>query len=425
MTICVKELLYAMVIILGQCTYGTIICYPSPSGEEIRNHHGLSSDSIEWSLYNSISSLLAIFGTFITNGLFKCMRNSRKRTVFVIACLSTVFWLLNCLTKINIWAGVATRGLLGIVLGAYSSIDPMYLVEIAPEGLSGFFGSLNQLGIVIGLLIFDFAGPSLNYMDLNYVGAGISALQSILIWFVKESPAVESLNIEQKEEENYDKSPATICQKKYVFGIFFGIVIMMLQQFCGICAIITNLADLMDQSGLKMDGNYQGGIASCAQLIAVFVSALIIDKIGRKVTWIISCSIIVCSLLMFALNCKYDWLSILPLICIFVYMFGYGLGIGPIPWFIIPEYFTDEVRAQATTIAVSANWLFTFLTILIWPYMNVGLGMFGSLLLFMGVSALAIIFGALCINEVKHEVNDKTTEEKLKPDVLKEIIPEV
>ena len=260
-------------------------------------------------------------------------------------------------------------------------------------------------------------------MELNYVGAGIAALQAILIWTIKESPAVEALNIEQKEEDEYDKPRIKLCQKQYLPGLVFGVFIMLLQQFCGINAIITNLADLMDDSGLKMDGNYQGGIASCAQLIAVFVSALIIDKIGRKVTWIISCVIIAISLLVFALNMKYDWVSYLPIICIFVYMFGYGLGMGPIPWFIIPEYFNDEVRAQATTISVSSNWLFTFATILIWPYMNVGLGMFGSLLLFMGVTIAAILFGALCIHEIKQETHDPTTEEKLKPDVLKEIIP--
>lgn len=422
MTICVKELVYALVIMIGQCNFGAIMCYCSPTSNEIQTLHHLKQDSIEWSLYNSISSLFAITGSFITSGLLKCFRNSRKKSIFVITIFAMAFWFLNCLTKINIWAGVATRALLGIAMGSFSTIGPLYLVEIAPPGLSGFFGSLNQLGIVIGLLLFDFIGPSLTYLELNYVGAGISALEAILIWFIKESPAVEALNILDKEKESQPEEKESLCQKNNLIGIFSGIFIMVLQQFCGINAILTNIASIMNNSGLDMNGSYQGGIATCAQLLAVFISALIIDKIGRKVTWIISASIIVASLLVFALNTKYDWLEILPLICIFCFQFGYGLGMGPIPGFLIPEYFSDKVRATATAITTASNWLFTFATIFIWPLMNVGLGLFGSYLFFMGVAVVAIIFGALFIHEIKTDGIEQEEDEKSKPDVLKEFI---
>lgn len=80
-------------------------------------------------------------------------------------------------------------------MGVYSSISPMYLVEIAPEGTSGFFDSLNQIGIVIGMVLFDFIAPSLSYMKLNYIGAAICALQAVLIWIVEESPSVNVIII--------------------------------------------------------------------------------------------------------------------------------------------------------------------------------------------------------------------------------------
>ena len=426
MKICTKQLIDALIIMIGQCLYGTIICYPSPAGNDIRARHHLKEDSISWSFYNSISSLFAISGPFVSNKFLKIFNNSRKKTILVLSLLSIVFWLLNCLTKISIYLGLITRALLGVVLGSYSSIDPIYLVEIAPEGLNGFFGCLNQIGIIIGLLLFDFVGPSLTYMELNYLGSGLALLQFCLIWWVDESPTVETLNNKKITEDEFDKDKRKLFQRKYAFGITFGILIMLLQQFCGINSILTNLADLMDKSGFKIDGNYQGGIASCAQLISVFVSAIFIDKIGRKITWIISCSIIIVSLLFFALNTEFNWAKFLPLICIFLFQLGYGLGIGPIPWFIIPEYFNDDVRSKATTIAVASNWLFTFITILVWPYMNSGLGMFGSLLFFMCMTVIAIIFGGIFIKDpVKVKVNDTETKEKLKPDILKEICPEV
>ncbi|KAK8843911.1 glucose import [Tritrichomonas musculus] len=408
MNICVKELGYAMILLLGPITFGTIMCYPSPTGKEIRAHFGLSDNAAQWSFYNSVSSLFAIAGPFVTVGFLKAYHNSRKLVVFTCACLGVVFWLLNCLTKVNIWAGIVIRLFLGIVMGAYSSINPMYLVEIAPEGTSGFFGSLNQIGIVIGMVFFDFIAPSLNYMDLNYIGAAICALQAGLIWLVEESPAVEKIN--QDEEENkvndHEKPKETLWQKKYAFGLCSGILMMLFQQFCGINAILTNLSDIMDDSGLDIDGNYQAGIASCAQLIAVFVGAMIIDKIGRRITMIISCCMICVFLLVFALNVKYDWSNVLPLICIFLYQLGFGLGMGPIPWFIIPEYFNDDVRSMATMIVTASNWIFSFLVIMVWPSMKDGMGMFGALIFFLCISFCAIIFSVFCIHEPNHEDNN-------------------
>ena len=399
-----------MVLLLGPISFGTIMCYPSPTADKIRSAHHLKDDAIEWSFYNSVSSLFAIAGPFVTTGFLKAFHNSRKKVVFTIACIGTAFWLLNCLTKVHIWAGIVMRAFLGVVMGSYSSISPMYLVEIAPEGTSGFFGSLNQIGIVVGMVFFDFIGPSLTYNEMNYIGAAITALQAGLIWLVEESPAVEKINSRNQGIENVKKE--SLWQKKYAFGLCIGVLMMLLQQFCGINAILTNLADIMNESGLDMDGNYQAGIASCSQLIAVIVSALIIDRIGRKITWIISCSMIVVFLLLFALNTKYDWSTVLPLICIFLYQLGFGLGMGPIPWFIIPEYFNDDVRSAATMIVVASNWIFAFIIIFVWPAMKKGMGMFWSLLFFMFVSVGAIIFGLFCISEPKKH-ND---EEQLKKD---------
>ncbi|OHS93366.1 major facilitator superfamily transporter [Tritrichomonas foetus] len=421
MGICQIELVYALVIMLGPMTFGTIMCYPSPAGPKIREAHGLDDDALQWSFYNSVSSLFAIAGPFVCSGLLKLTHDSRKKTVFIIAICGTIFWLLNLLTKVHIWAGIVIRAFLGIVMGMYSSVSPMYLVEIAPSDASGFFGCLNQIGIVIGMVFFDFIGPSLSYMEMCYVGAAVTALQAITVWFIMESPAVHS--DQQQKNNQKDKSEAahreSLWQKKYMGGLFSGILMMLLQQFCGINAILTNLADLMNESGLDIDGNYQGGIASCAQLIAVFVGGLIMDKLGRKIVWMISCSVIVVFLLIFGLNVKYDWSTVLPLVCIFLYQLGFGLGMGPIPWFIIPEYFNDDVRSTATTIVSASNWVFSFIIIFVWPAMKKGMGMFWSLMFFMFVTVGSIIFGLFCVHEpLKDEEENEISSGSDRPDAL-------
>ena len=102
-------------------------------------------------------------------------------------------------------------------------------------------------------------------MDLNYIGAAICALQACLIWFIEESPAVTNINTdEEMRSSEQSRSIETLWQKKYAWGLCSGILMMLFQQFCGINAILTNLSDIMDKTGLDINGDYQAGISSCA-----------------------------------------------------------------------------------------------------------------------------------------------------------------
>lgn len=117
-----------------------------------------------------------------------------------------------------------------------------------------------------------------------------------------------------------------------------------------------------------------------------------IDKLGQRFQWILSCSISFCGCMMMRLNDKYHWSNILPLICIFAYNIGFGLGIGSIPWLIVLDLFEEEVREIGNTICVELNWCFAFLLVMVFPSMLGSIGMFGSMIFF----AVVCIFG-LCI----------------------------
>lgn len=45
------------------------------------------------------------------------------------------------------------RLVIGLFCGLCTGFVPMYIGEIAPTALRGAFGTLNQLGIVIGILV--------------------------------------------------------------------------------------------------------------------------------------------------------------------------------------------------------------------------------------------------------------------------------
>ena len=402
MGVCGIEFLQALVIMLAPFNFGIIIVYPSPAGADIRAHHHLSNNSFQWSFYNSVSCLFAIAGPFLTKLLLILFHGQRKKTVFVIDIIAIVFWLLNYLTKVNIWAGIVIRAFLGIALGAFSSIGPMYLVEISPRDASGFFGTLAQIAIVTGQVFTDFVGANLSYLNLNFVGAGVAALQGILIWFIKESPVYKKLRNEEEKAINVQNEEKTkFFTKENIKNLLIGVALTFFQQFAGINGILTNLSDIMSSAGLDIDPNYQAGIATLAQVIAALIASFIIDKLGRRNVWCISSASAAVFLLIFALNEKFNWSNVLPLIMVFLYQLGFGLGLGPITWFLGSEYFNDETRPTATMCCTTTNWLFAFIIILIFPQMKSSMGLFGALMFFFAICILSLIFGIFCIYEPK------------------------
>ena len=404
MGVCGKELLFVLVIMLGPFTFGTILGYPNPTKTLIfADHPDLVKNSIYFDIFNACTSLFALFGPLLVPPLLKKFGGSRKKVVFVIAVYSTAMWYLTLLTKVNIWAGIVIRALSGIGIGAYSSISPMYIVEMAPEGARGFFGCLNQIAIVIGLVFVNVISPSLqSYMKICYICGAFCVLQAILIWAIPESPAVarEKEAAEKKQQEDDENKKESLWQKKYAKGLIIGIVMMFVQQFCGCNAILTNLSELMNQAGLNIHADYQSVIAQCAQLVAVFVGSAIMDKFGRRVVWIISSVVLIVFLLIFILYDRYNWNnSALPLVCIFFYEFGFGVGMGPIPWFIIPEYFSDAVRPLATTLVSSSNWIFSFIVIVSFPSMQKKMNLWGAMSFYLAVTILGLIFGIVYVTE--------------------------
>ena len=84
MGICSKNLVEAFVIMLAPMNFGAIIMYPSPTRQQILAEHNLSENNIQWSFYNSVSSLFAFTGPFFSRFLLYVFKGSRKKSLAVL-----------------------------------------------------------------------------------------------------------------------------------------------------------------------------------------------------------------------------------------------------------------------------------------------------------------------------------------------------
>lgn len=391
-----KCLAHASILCLGAFSFGFIVVFPSPACPEMGAEFGVSESQL--SLFNAISAITAVTGPFVTHGLLQFM--GRRLTVHTLSDMGLIFWCLHLLiTKELFWLGIVFRGLLGIVLGAYSAVIPMYIIEIAPKEHHGFFGTLNSLVITFGLVALYLISEFLTWRYLVIFGASICALQALLIWFVPESPA-----------SSFESSNDSIFKKEYAKPLFVCIMLMFFQQVSGINAILTNFNSLLDSVGIPIGSGYGSAIATSATLISNIVVGFIVQKIGLKVAWIISAIGITVSLSIYSLTLIYNWPPMVALVAIFLFNLLYGIAAGPIPWFVAPTLFPTSVRPIATNIASASNWLFVFIIIMSFQRMKNALGEAYSMLIFAGLSLISAIFGYFAVGNEEKKNNYPDTE---------------
>lgn len=68
---------------------------------------------------------------------------------------------------------------------------------------------------------------------------------------------------------------------------------------------------------------------------------------------------------------KFTWMSYVSMVAIFLNVTFFEIGPGPIPWFIVAEFFSQGPRPAALAIAAFSNWVCNFLVALCFPYLAV------------------------------------------------------
>lgn len=145
------------------------------------------------------------------------------------------------------------------------------------------------------------------------------------------------------------------------------------------------------------------------QVVATFVSTLVVDRLGRRI--LLLASGIVMALSTTAIGVYFylkdqnedsvenlGWLPVASL-CIFMIMFS--IGYGPVPWLMMGELFATDIKGFAGSIAGTTNWVLAFIVTKTFKNLNDGLGNGGTFWLFAGVTLVGVIFVFLAVPETK------------------------
>jgi MFS family permease len=190
--LCGRTLFQSFILMLGSLNFGFNLGFGIPAVRSLIDYLDASPSRSMANLFQTATSFVAIFGPCLTHLLLRRFR--RRITALLFSICATIGWLLFLifLFRTSLWVGIAVRGLCGLIAGGFSTLIPVYMVELAPDASTGFFGGLNQVGTSLGVTIagtFTLAHSQYLWLIMAVFGAVATLVLALLVRFVDESPA--------------------------------------------------------------------------------------------------------------------------------------------------------------------------------------------------------------------------------------------
>lgn len=340
----------------------------------------------------------------------------------------------------------------GVGIGLASNLSPMYISEISPSSVRGKFVSFYQLAIVLGIL----SAQLINWSIAKPVIEGENILSSwngqmgwrwmfwaetipallffILLFFIPESPRWLASKLKYNEARDifsqirnseYAERQLTEIKEtlsltshhvpfKQLFRgklakiVFIGILIAILQQWCGINVIFNYAQEIFSGAGYKVsDMLFNIVITGVVNVIFTFVGMYTVDKLGRRALMLIGTSGLAFIYLLLGAGYFFHLEGIPMLILVVVAIACYAMTLAPVTWVVISEIFPTRIRAMAMAVSTFALWAACFVLTYTFPLLNNLLGSYGTFWLY-GIICLG---GFFFIKMNLPETKGKTLEE--------------
>jgi len=278
----------------------------------------------------------------------------------------------------------------------------VFVSEISPSAIRGMFLATSHLFLTSGIFCAQFIGYFTTYYWLAIIPLGITCTFVVLIVTIKETPrwlvsrgrkieARQNLvwlrgphynvdkEIAETEEQIESEEKLTLSdllkefkKQQVYYPVFLASVVMFFRQFSGSLAIVFYVDEIFKQAHVKSPDLVASLATGAVFIITTCFIVVVLDMIGRRILLILSGAVMSLSLISLGTyqyltnepychpphdtKCK-DHLYPLAIASMAVYILGFSLGYGAIPFLITSELVPLRVRGAGVSIATSVNWI--------------------------------------------------------------------
>ncbi|XP_023164409.1 facilitated trehalose transporter Tret1-like [Drosophila hydei] len=398
---------------------------PIKSGEAYK--FAVSESSWGW-----ISSMLTFGAACMCIPVGILIARYGRRFIMLVLCIPYLIgwgFILGAQHSSMLYVG---RLIVGASGGAFCVTAPVYTTEVAQLSVRGVMGCFFQLMIVHGILYGFVVGAYTSPLVVNILCTILPLLLMLFILWIPESPVfLAQLGQPEKSQkalkwlrgENADISAEmnimiaeskkdeasfkeAFSRKVTLKGLVIAIGLMLLQQLTGINAILFYATSIFMEAGTNLDANVCTIIIGVVQVVATVIAILLIEKAGRKLLLLISAIVMGATTLVMALY--FLWLTNedlgwLPTLAISLFIVGFSLGFGPVPWLIMAELFSEDVKPVCGAFVGTSSWLFAFAVTKLFPVILRAIGPAYTFFIFTIFAILACVFIVFLVPETKNK----------------------
>ncbi|KAH8263049.1 hypothetical protein KR044_003686 [Drosophila immigrans] len=364
-----------------------------------------------------------------------------KLCLLFVAIPQTCLWLLVYFAESVEYLYVG-RFLGGVCSGSMYIVHSMFLSEISDPKIRGTLGAIVMLSVNIGVLVGNIMGTHLPFGITPFIVLlfPISYFIFTLI-FIPESPvhlirkghlkaaeksfryyknikdynrvaAMEEFEDMRQKLTEDDKLSSNLTIKDFLSRSALrayvpAAVLLIVNQFSGIFAMVSYMSDIFKLSGSTMDPDTCTIVIGIVQVLGTYATALLCDVWGRRLLLVVSSAGVAISLLGFGFFTYFaqwhdlrDW-SWVPLVLMSLCIFMGNIGLVGCFFMALVEMYPVKIRARATSISVVICGFFVFLMLNILPLCMVEWGLPATMWSCAGISALGFIYFALFLKETK------------------------
>lgn len=369
----------------------------------------------------------------------------RKFTLILLALLFLINWILLCFSS-NLEMVVAARFFAGMGLGGICVVAPMYIGEIAEPAYRGTFGSFFQLFLSSGILFTCVVGYVTNWLGLAIVLGVTPIVFGGSMCFMPESPIYSvaknklstaernlkrlrgsssnistELKMIQKDIADSQKRTASfmdIFSRGNLRAVIAVFGVLAFQQLSGINAIVFYTVNIFKAAGTDLSPFLSAIIVNSIQVVVSYFSILVIEKANRRFYLIFSSTGMMLCLVSIGVFFHFKVLHIdtsrlawIPLGSAIIYMACFSVGYGPVPWMLLGEMFSSEIKGIASGIAILVNWSLAFVVTMFFPIMNAALGEHITFYIFSCILGLGSVFVYFLVPETRGKTLAQIQEE--------------
>ncbi|XP_058117297.1 facilitated trehalose transporter Tret1-2 homolog [Anopheles ziemanni] len=439
-----KQTLLSLSVSLSYYCIGLVRGYSAPAVPSMHETApGLLPSKNIASWVSSIPPFGAFFGSLVAFPLMH--RIGRKYTVLIASPLWAIAWIL--IATATDWRVLfVARMLSGFGAGLSLPAAQVYVSECSDPKIRGVIGSLPALAMSFGILVMYIMGKFFDWRLLAWICCGMACCLFLAVACFPQSPvwlktrkqyekahisakwlhlqgfsvdpkaAPDSVAAHQTGQRNEKCSPEAnspkpfskeaLLRREIMIPLGIGLVLLLIQQVSGIDAVVFFTVEIFRSAGSSMDGHLATIIVGTVQVLSNIAALFVVDRAGRKPLLIMS-GLIMC-LAMASMGAAFHLNAIgntcfgyLPIISLIVFMIGFSIGFGSIPFLLMGELFPTAQRSLLSSLAGSFNLAMMFTVIKTYHPLEDLITASGTFLMYSVLCALGVVFVITCVPETK------------------------